>query len=143
VIWPHVTAATIRDDAGNPLRSAGVIRDISERKRQEQELKAAEEKHRKIFDHALEGIFQSNFADDTLTVNPVLARMLGYDSTEEFVSSVRDLSHDVWGGPEERPKSGAIQNCDVQLLSGRDTLSGSTTGTWKARPDCPGSWFSA
>ena len=42
VIWVQVTAAMIRDCEGNVLRSAGVIQDITERKRAEEALLRAE-----------------------------------------------------------------------------------------------------
>ena len=42
VIWVSVTAALIRDAEGNPLRSAGVIQDITERKQAEQALLRSE-----------------------------------------------------------------------------------------------------
>ena len=39
VIWVHVIATLIRDAAGNPLRAAGVIQDITQRKRAEAALR--------------------------------------------------------------------------------------------------------
>lgn len=69
--------------------------DITERKQ-------AEEKYRSIFEGAVEGIFQSTPEGRFLTVNPALARMLGYDSPEDMLRSVTDISHQVYADPSRR-----------------------------------------
>ena len=76
--------------------------DITERKQAEQALKAAEEKYRTIFDGAVEGIFQSTPDGRFLTANPALARMWGYDSPEEFLSSIYDIAHQIYADPNRR-----------------------------------------
>jgi PAS domain S-box-containing protein len=48
VIWVQVTAATIRDAEGRPLRSAGVTQNITERKRAEEALRASEQDFRML-----------------------------------------------------------------------------------------------
>lgn len=62
-----------------------VGRDISERKATEQALRDAEKKYRDIFENAVEGIFQTRPNGGYLSVNPALARMLGFASPEELV----------------------------------------------------------
>jgi diguanylate cyclase (GGDEF)-like protein/PAS domain S-box-containing protein len=79
-------------------------KDITERKATEKALQDAEKKYRDIFDGALEGMFQSTHDGRPLTANPALAKMLGYDSPEEFLSMVSNTAHDVWADPNERAK---------------------------------------
>ncbi len=75
---------------------------ITERKRIEQALRQAEEKYRAIFQGAVVGIFQSTPAGRYVDVNPAMARMLGYDSPQELVASVTDISQQVYVDPESR-----------------------------------------
>ena len=68
----------------------------------EKSRKKAEDKYRTIFDGALEGIFETLPQGQPLTINPAMARMLGYGSPEEFISSIRDVWNQVWVEPNER-----------------------------------------
>lgn len=74
----------------------GVLMDITERKQAEEALRGAEEKYRTIFENSLEGIFQSTPAGRYITVNPALARMWGYDSPEDLLTSVTDIANQVY-----------------------------------------------
>ena len=69
------------------------MHDITERKEREEALRQAEAKYHNIFENAMEGIFQSTPAGKFSTVNPALARMLGYASPEELIAEVNDLNH--------------------------------------------------
>jgi diguanylate cyclase (GGDEF)-like protein/PAS domain S-box-containing protein len=75
---------------------------ITERKQIEKTLRQAEEKYRAIFQGAAVGIFQSTPAGRYVTVNPAMAQMLGYDSPQELVASISDISHQVYVNPESR-----------------------------------------
>jgi PAS domain S-box-containing protein len=75
---------------------------ITERKQIEQTLRQAEEKYRTIFQGAAVGIFQSTPGGRYTTVNPALAHMLGYDSPEEMVASITDISHQIYVDPQKR-----------------------------------------
>jgi PAS domain S-box-containing protein len=58
-----------------------VAQDITRRKQAEDQLRASEERHRGLVDHAMFGIYRSGLEGKFLTVNPALADMLGYEST--------------------------------------------------------------
>jgi diguanylate cyclase (GGDEF)-like protein/PAS domain S-box-containing protein len=75
---------------------------ITERKRIERALRQAEEKYRAIFHGAVVGIFQSTPGGRYSDVNPAMAHMLGYDSPQDLVASITDISQQVYVDPERR-----------------------------------------
>ncbi len=87
-------------------------KDIAERKAAERALRDAEKKYRNIFDGALEGMFQTTLGGKVLAANSAVAKILGYDSPEDFLSAIMDLSNDVWADPAQRLSYlGQLQNC--------------------------------
>ena len=62
----------------------------------------AEEKYRGIFENTVEGIFQSTSEGRYLSVNPALARMLGYDSPQDLIAGVNDIRRQLYVNPEDR-----------------------------------------
>jgi len=61
-----------------------------------QKLEVAEAKYRSIFENAGEGIFQSTPEGRHLTANPALASILGYDSSEEVITNLTDIAHQIY-----------------------------------------------
>jgi len=80
----------------------GYVRDITERKEAEDKQKKSEEKYRSIFENAVEGIFQTVPKGQYISVNPAFVRMMGYDSPEELMKEITDLSKQVYVNPEDR-----------------------------------------
>jgi PAS domain S-box-containing protein len=66
------------------------------------ELAAAEEKYRRIFEDAAEGIFQTTIAGQYLNVNPALAEMYGYDSPADLIASITDIGNQLYVQPRRR-----------------------------------------
>jgi PAS domain S-box-containing protein len=97
-----VELAIVRIGKQQPPMFTGFIRDITERKRAEELLRQAEEKYRGIFENALEGIFQTTPDGGYVSVNPALARIYGYRSPEELVTSVSDIGQIVYVNPGRR-----------------------------------------
>ncbi|MBN2207263.1 MAG: PAS domain S-box protein [Candidatus Aminicenantes bacterium] len=85
VIHVQSSSRTIQD-GGRTIGLLGVLTDISERKKAEEELRASEEKYRGLFENAFDAIYQSTPQGRILTVNPAMVRMLGYGSREELLS---------------------------------------------------------
>lgn len=57
----------------------------------------AEEKFRSIFENAMEGIFQySPEYGRFITVNPAMASILGYDSPQEIIDTIKNISQQVF-----------------------------------------------
>jgi diguanylate cyclase (GGDEF)-like protein/PAS domain S-box-containing protein len=75
---------------------------ITGRKQIEQALRQAEEKYRAIFQDAVVGIFQSTPSGRYTNVNPAMAHMLGYDSPQELMACITDISQQVYVDPERR-----------------------------------------
>lgn len=63
------------------------FRDISKRKRAEEALRQSEERYRGIFEHAIEGIFQTRLDGHFVIANPSLARILGAPSPEALTGN--------------------------------------------------------
>ncbi|MGB7621953.1 MAG: PAS domain S-box protein [Terriglobia bacterium] len=80
----------------------GTSEDITERKRGQEALRLAENKYRSIFENAIEGIFQSTPEGRLLSVNPALARIHGYESPEEMMSSITDIAHQLYVNSDQR-----------------------------------------
>jgi phosphoserine phosphatase RsbU/P len=65
-------------------------------------LRRAEQKYRSIFENATEGIFQTTPDGRYLSANPALARMYGYDSPEELLAALTDISRQLYVQPGRR-----------------------------------------
>jgi PAS domain S-box-containing protein/putative nucleotidyltransferase with HDIG domain len=76
--------------------------------RTDKALRVSEQKYRSIFENAVEGIFQTTPEGQYLSVNPALARMLGYDSPDELINETVDLSMQIYVNPEDRAKFKSI-----------------------------------
>jgi len=84
--------ATYADAQGENAGIVGVIYDISDRKKAEDDLRAAEEKYRGIFENSALGIFRTAPDGSWIVANPALARMLGYASPEALIENNPNIS---------------------------------------------------
>ncbi len=100
--WIHDRAFPIRDKSGNVYRIAGIAEDITSRRKVEEALQKAEANYRSIYENAVEGIFQTTPEGRYLSANPALVRMLGFDSEENLIRSVQDISQQICVQPESR-----------------------------------------
>jgi PAS domain S-box-containing protein len=76
------------------------LRDITERKRFEREMRESEEKFKNLFERVRHGIFISTKEGKFLDCNPALLEMLGYRSKGEFLEM--DIAKDLYVNPEDR-----------------------------------------
>jgi PAS domain S-box-containing protein len=102
----------------------GVTRDITERRRAEEALRAAEAKYRSIVDNAVEGIFQTSLEGKVLMANSALARILGFDSPEELMREMTDVARQSYVQPERR---GEFQ----RLMEQQGIVSGFEYQAWR------------
>ncbi len=96
--------------------------EIEERKKIENNLRKAEEKYRKIYENAVEGIFQTKPDGTLIGVNPTMAKMFGYDSSDIMkMAGVNILDYYVF--PEDREEivkeiteNGTALNFETQVF---------------------------
>ncbi|MFB3925311.1 MAG: response regulator [Syntrophales bacterium] len=96
--------------------------ELAERKQAEEALRISEEKYRNIFENTVEGIFQATPEGRFISVNPSLARILGYDSPEEVMEKVTDIPGQIYVRPERNADymnqlrgKGRIRNFETQF----------------------------
>lgn len=75
---------------------------VIQHKQSEEALRQAEEKYRRLFEHSIEGIFQSTPEGHYLLVNPTLAQIYGYDSPAELIREISDIEHQLYVDPNRR-----------------------------------------
>lgn len=101
-------ATPIYDSIGDISYGIIAFTDITERKQAEAALVQAEEKYRRIFENALEGIFQTSTDGKLISANPALAQIYGYDSPEELIASVNDMERQFYVAPNRRQEFFAL-----------------------------------
>ncbi len=72
------------------------VRDVSAAAEVERRLRDAEQQYRSIFENAQEGIYQTTEDGTYINVNPALARIYGYDSSEALVSSLTNIAEQLY-----------------------------------------------
>jgi PAS domain S-box-containing protein len=121
--WVQAFIYPVKDADGRIQEVVLVHEDITRRREAEQERRMAEEKYRTIFENAVEGIFQTTVEGKFLTANPAMARMLGYESPEELLSTVSSIRDQLYADPGRRGdiyrlalRDGFVSGFEVQML---------------------------
>ena len=115
------SCAPIRNEEGKITGVVLIFRDQTAERAVQKALQDSEEKYRVIFENAVEGIYQTSPEGKFIRANPALARMLGYDSPEELIKEITDLSKQGYVNPEDRVRfqeiieeQGVIQGFETQ-----------------------------
>lgn len=90
----EVTVTPVCDSKGRITHLAGVVHDITGRKRTEMALQESEERYRRIVQTAEEGIWTIDAASLTDYVNPKMAQMMGYKAEEMIGRPIDDFLDD-------------------------------------------------
>jgi PAS domain S-box-containing protein len=99
----EVSLNRIELDKERPVLQA-IVRDVSDRREAEKKLRISEEKYRSIFENAIEGIFQTTPEGKVVTANTTFAKMYGYGSPHEMMSSIDDMGKQLYVNPEDRER---------------------------------------
>ncbi len=78
----EVSISLIKDSEGQRIGFRGIVRDVTKRKRAEEELRKSEKKYRQLIESLNEGIWSIDKDSYTTFVNQPMAEMLGYTPEE-------------------------------------------------------------
>ena len=98
LIWVERNSHAHFDEQGGVLRIVGMVRDITERKRAEEELRESEEKFRSIFRDAGVGMAIVSPEGYFLAGNDSFSKFIGYTEGELLGKTVQSITH-----PEDWP----------------------------------------
>ncbi|MCF8179722.1 MAG: PAS domain S-box protein [Sulfuritalea sp.] len=102
-VWDVEVSTAFRDVAGGQFFV--FLRDITDRKHIEELLRESEARMREVFENIPVGIFISIREKGTfMYVNPVLPKIFGYSSSEEFVTLINrsSFAETFWVDPSQR-----------------------------------------
>jgi two-component system NtrC family sensor kinase len=115
----EVCIALAKSDTGE-VKTYAYIRDITERKKVERDLRNSEEKLRNLFERVRHGLFISSKEGKFLDCNQALLDMLGYPSKEEFLKI--NIAQDLYVNPKDRKilkerieREGHIEDWEVEF----------------------------
>ncbi|MBS3919194.1 MAG: PAS domain S-box protein [Deltaproteobacteria bacterium] len=96
------------------------LKDITDRKKYESDLKNSEEKLRRLFDRVRHGLFISSKEGQFLECNQALLDMMGYTDKEEFLKI--DIARDLYANPKDREifmerteRDGFVKDMEVEF----------------------------
>ena len=101
----EISISLIRDSSGKPLGFRGIARDISERKRAEENLRKSEEKYRTILENMDESYFELDLRGNYTFSNESLCRDHGYSRQE-----LMGMNYRVYTSPDTAKRSYQIFN---------------------------------
>ncbi len=95
----EVRAAAV--DYQGAIASTGTMRDVTEERRYMTVLMEAERRYRELFENVPSGLFESALDGSVISANPMMAKMMKYESVEELKRRVKNTI-EVYADPKER-----------------------------------------
>jgi PAS domain S-box-containing protein len=68
------------------------------------ELKQTQQEYKNIFENSIVGIYRATLNHKFKIVNPAMATLLGYDSPEELINSIKNINEEIYIATEKRRK---------------------------------------
>jgi PAS domain S-box-containing protein len=97
VFWAHVTMSSVSGLDGKPRYLVGMVIDIDEQKKMQEQIRESEARFRAMFDHAALGMSLMSLDRHVLQVNRAAERITGYSVSELINVNPALLAH-----PEDR-----------------------------------------
>jgi len=76
--------------------------EIKKRQHADHALRLAEQRYQSIFEHALEGIFQTSAEGKYMAANPALVKMYGFNSFAELAGNINNIAAQLYVDPNRR-----------------------------------------
>jgi two-component system cell cycle sensor histidine kinase PleC len=96
VFWGRLTAHPLRDASGQATHHIGMVEDVSEHRRAQEELLESTERLQAVLNAALDGIVLIDPAGTIRLVNPSVQRMFRYPPEELLGRNVKILMPEPW-----------------------------------------------
>ena len=96
--WEEMTIVPVKDNEGKITNFVAVKRDVSERKKLEEEVRKKEEYYRKIFNMSNDGIFIETIDGKIVDLNDAAAKMLGYERDELLKAGIDAIVTEEYKG---------------------------------------------
>lgn len=93
VIWVSNFGQVYYDEANNPVRMVGTVRDVTRRRATREALRNSEARFRNLLNSAGEGIYGVDPHGITTFINPTAAKMLGYSDSELIGENMHEMIH--------------------------------------------------
>lgn len=101
----------------------GIVRDITERKRAEEELRQAEERMRSVVNHVIDGIITIDERGSIESFNPAAEKLFGYDRAEVIGQNVKVLMPDPYHGEHDHYISNYVTTGQAKIIGiGREVV---------------------
>jgi PAS domain S-box-containing protein len=144
----HEKCEHIRDASGKIVASVGMVHDITERRKAEEEKVVSEKSYRRLFETSQDGIMARDLEGGMIDCNQAYSKMIGYSKQELKNLSANELLPEKWrehrekiikgvlatGGSvvferEYRRRDGVVFPASVRTWRLTDEK-GNVTGTW-------------
>ena len=110
-------AAKETDSRAVSIRLHRVLQqEIQKRQQADQALRLVEHRYQSIFEHALEGIFQTSADGKYIAANPALVKMYGYSSFEELAGNINNIAAQLYIDPYRRAEFIRLMQENSQVL---------------------------
>ncbi len=121
-VWVQVSSIAIYNEEGAFIGSRDVVRNITQQKVTEKELKKSEIKYKDLFDNISDGMCILNTKGDVLYHNPAFSKVLGYEEEDWERIRMPDIVHpDHYEASKAQyaklKEQGSYQGYETQIIS--------------------------